>query len=93
MINPLLLFQRIYIAKKTDDELKEFLQYELAPFPLSMFTEEGMRKGVKSSMYKVYVPLTTVINIDTTMHVVDGSFLLHRVLWGRQNSFAMICAN
>lgn len=27
------------------------------------------------------------------MHVVDGGFLLHRVVWGCQISFAMICAN
>ena len=37
-INPL-LFQRICIAKKSDEELKGYFKFELAPFPLSVFNE------------------------------------------------------
>ncbi|KAK4873122.1 hypothetical protein RN001_015151 [Aquatica leii] len=43
-IDPVLLFQRIMIAKKDDDELTDYLEYELAPFPLALFDESGMRK-------------------------------------------------
>ncbi|CAH1111519.1 unnamed protein product [Psylliodes chrysocephalus] len=82
IINPLLLFQRICIAKKSDDELKEYLQYELAPFPFSMFTEDGMRKVAKSSLYKAYMPVTPVIEVDTTIHIIDGCFLLNRACVG-----------
>lgn len=32
-INPLMIFQRMCIAKKSDQELKNFLKFELAPFP------------------------------------------------------------
>lgn len=34
-INPFVLFYRMCIAKKSNEELKEYFQYELAPFPLS----------------------------------------------------------
>lgn len=44
---PLMLFQRMCIAKKSKDEIKDYLKYELAPFPLSLFSEAGMRKGTK----------------------------------------------
>jgi len=46
-IDPLLLFQRISFIKKSDEELKEYLKYELAPYPLSIFNELGMRKSKK----------------------------------------------
>lgn len=32
-VDPMLLFQRISICKKSDEDLVEFLKYELAPFP------------------------------------------------------------
>lgn len=39
-IDPLLLFQRISFTKKSDEELRDYLKYELAPYPLSIFNEE-----------------------------------------------------
>ncbi|KAF2886492.1 hypothetical protein ILUMI_19681, partial [Ignelater luminosus] len=44
LINPLLIFQRMCIAKESEKELEEFFTYELAPFPLSLSNDEGMRK-------------------------------------------------
>lgn len=35
-IDPLLLFQRIMLKVKTDEELKECFKYELSPIPLSL---------------------------------------------------------
>ncbi|GBN50866.1 hypothetical protein AVEN_64316-1 [Araneus ventricosus] len=46
-VNPLTLFHRICVAKQSDEDLKMFFTFELLPFPLSMFNEEGMRKGTK----------------------------------------------
>lgn len=53
-INPLLIFQRMCIAKKSDEEFEKFLVYEFAPFLLSLFNEQGIRKCVKSSVYKTF---------------------------------------
>ena len=60
-INPETLFQRMCIIKQSDDELKQYLQYEL----------EG----------------------SNSIHVVDGGYLLHRVVWSKNQSFASICSN
>ena len=44
-IDPLLLLQRMCISLANNQSLEEHLSFELTPFPLSLFTEEGMRKG------------------------------------------------
>jgi len=49
-----LLFRRISIIKKTDEDLKLYMKYELAPFPLALFSESGMRKTTKSALYKLF---------------------------------------
>lgn len=91
-INPLLLFQRTCIAKNFETDLKHFLAYELAPFPLSLFTEEGMRKGTKTLLYKAFEPLTENLQRSNRHHcIIDGGFLLHKVVWGRIETFDLIC--
>lgn len=56
-IDPLLLFQRISVVKRTNEELRIYLEYELAPFPVSLFDEAGMRKTNKSAFYDNFQPL------------------------------------
>ncbi|KAG5886900.1 hypothetical protein JTB14_003801 [Gonioctena quinquepunctata] len=91
-IDPLLLFQRMCITKNSETDLKKFLAYELAPFPLSLFTEEGMRKGTKSLLYNAFEPLTGNFQPgDRHHHIIDGGFLLHKVVWGRVETFDLIC--
>jgi len=54
-IDPLLLFQRIMLKVKSDEELKEYFKYELAPMSLSFFDETGqMRKTKKSILYDIF---------------------------------------
>jgi len=36
-IDPLLIFQRISIMKTSNEELKSYFEYELSPYPLSLF--------------------------------------------------------
>jgi hypothetical protein len=79
-INPETLFQRMCIVKQSNEELQEYLQYELAPYPMSLFSEEGMRKGTKSSLYKVFSPVSYNIEGTSRIHIVDGGYLLHRVV-------------
>ena len=78
-VDPLLLFQRISLLKKTNDELKLYLEYELAPFPLSIFTDNGLRKCKKFAIYDLRVPATQPSTEDIT--VIDGGFLLHRKVY------------
>lgn len=47
-VNPLTLFSRTCIAQQSKDDVQDYLTYELAPFPMSLFNEDGMRNGTKS---------------------------------------------
>ncbi|CAH2098341.1 unnamed protein product [Euphydryas editha] len=88
VINPLLLFQRMCISRETVGDVKEYFRYELAPFPLSLFGEDGMRKGTKSSLFNAFTPVERSSNISANSHfVIDGGFLLHKVVWDRNSSF------
>lgn len=80
-VDPMLLFQRIIIAKKDDEELVNYLEYELAPYPLSLFNETGMRKTKKSALYNILEESRDRVNFIDCRHVIDGGYLLHRVIW------------
>lgn len=78
-IDPLLLFQRICVMKKSDAELESYLKFELSPIPLSLFDEVGMRKSTKSSLYSLFQTIDVDINRGTSRYYIDGSMLLYRV--------------
>ncbi|GBN20208.1 hypothetical protein AVEN_149938-1 [Araneus ventricosus] len=65
-VDPLTLFHRICVAKQSDEDLKMFFTFELSPSPLSLFNEEGMRKGTKSSLFSAFTP--------TKIDAVQGVF-------------------
>lgn len=57
-IDPLLLFQRICVMKRSNEELQTYLAYELAPFRVLLFDEKGMWKTKKSALYDSFKSLT-----------------------------------
>ncbi|GBM96679.1 hypothetical protein AVEN_69287-1 [Araneus ventricosus] len=58
VVDPLMLFHRLCIAKQSYDDLKAFFKFELSPSPISLFTGEGMREGTKSSLYTSFSPIS-----------------------------------
>lgn len=81
------------LVKQTDDDIKEFFSYELSPYPMSLFTEEGMRKGTKSSLYTAFTPIEKdEIQGKNHFVVVDGGHLLHKVVWPSNATFKTIIA-
>ncbi|GBM41424.1 hypothetical protein AVEN_129620-1 [Araneus ventricosus] len=52
---------------------KQKQTYKLAPFPLSLFNDDGMRKCVKSSMYKAFEQHSGDINFGDTTGTCDNS--------------------
>lgn len=88
-IEPLLLFQRISLVKKSDEELQCYFDYELAPYPLSLFNNTEMRKTTKSTLYECFQP-TNIELSSNFIHVVDGGYFLHRVIWQQQETFNKI---
>ena len=62
--------------------MKQYLQFELVPFPMSIFNDDGMRKTQKSVLYDQFLAIPKPLLDDSNlMHVIDGGFLLHKVLW------------
>ena len=73
--------------------MKEHFKYELAPYPMALFSEEGIRKGTKSTFYSAFTPLPQNIPVGaSTFVVVDGGYLLHKVTWHRHDSIKAIVA-
>ncbi|GBL79850.1 hypothetical protein AVEN_28917-1 [Araneus ventricosus] len=89
-IDPVLLFLRMSITKSFADELETFFKYELAPYPLSLFDAIGMRKTQKSAIYDCFQCVNVEIHNTNTTYIVDGGYLLHRVVWVREEIFDAI---
>ena len=81
VINPVLIFQRIAVPMEGMTGLKQYFAYELAPYPLSIIDNSIMRKTQKSKLYDNFKPLTNIPNVSECRYVVDGGFLLHKVVW------------
>lgn len=94
-VYPLTLFQRVCIVKQTNKNLKQLFSYELAPFPMSFFNEEGMRKGTKSALYDAeFTPINVETNLGSRKYnVIDGGFLLDKVVWSKSTTptFQIVC--
>lgn len=45
-IEPLAIFQRLYIIKQSDKKLNEHFKYELTPYPTALFTEGAQRNEI-----------------------------------------------
>ncbi|GBM41909.1 hypothetical protein AVEN_13626-1 [Araneus ventricosus] len=91
VVDPLILFHRLCIAKQSDGDLKAFFKFELPPFPISLFTGESMRKGTKSSLYTSFSPITEDVKPEGSQYVVvDGGHLLHKIMWRQQDTFGAI---
>ncbi|GBO31238.1 hypothetical protein AVEN_104924-1 [Araneus ventricosus] len=60
----------------------------MVPFPL-LFDEGGLRKTRKSIFYDLFSTETDV-HFSSACYVVNGGFLLHRVLWQAKESFSFI---
>ncbi|XP_054709324.1 kinesin-like protein KIF11-A [Uloborus diversus] len=49
-VNPDTIFRRISLLKKSDEELRNYFAFELAPFPLSLFDEEGLPPYIRENI-------------------------------------------
>lgn len=90
-ISPLLIFQKISLSIRNEDDIKEYCSaYELSTIPLSLFDENGLRKTAKSA-FSINFNFTDAISISQKMtHVVDGGFFLHKVVWPNNSKIELI---
>lgn len=85
-VDPLLLFQRICVFKKSD-ELEFYLQFEMAPYPLSLFDNVRLRKIAKASLYPLLQPVDAIIEKNNSHYIIDGGMLLYCVKWSSNCTF------
>lgn len=61
--------------------METYLQYELAPYPLSLFSSQNcLRKNEE------FTTIDSPTLSNNVVHVVDGGFLLHKVIWQKNNT-------
>lgn len=82
-IDPMILYHRMLIWRKSTDDLSNFFKYEISPYPLSLFTYSGMRKNVKSALYDEFASVDEHELNRTEAFIVDGGYLLHAVKWNK----------
>ena len=93
-INPDVLFHRICIVKKADEEMNDYLKWELSPFPQALFNTYGMLKNTKSDLYNVFQEIHINVRDPVNTHyVIDGGFLIHKVKWITDQVFSAIMNN
>lgn len=92
-VNTTLIFQKIAAGLIDNKNLmKDAIEYELAPYPMALFNEQGiMRESQKSELYKS-LKSTSYIQKDfaDAKFVVDGGYLLHKVIWPKNLTFREI---
>jgi hypothetical protein len=49
------IFRTIYFLKKSNEEMKLYFEFVLAPYPLSLFEGTGMSKTKKSVFYDFHL--------------------------------------
>lgn len=90
-VNPNSVFQRIVMSSEKTVGLKGCIDYELAPFPASLFDGVGFRKTQKSKLYSLFNPLENINLSSNIFTVIDGGYMLHRVPWKNSDHFETIC--
>ena len=82
-----MLFTRLIAIAQREDDIKQYLAYELTTVPMSLFDKAGMmRKPNKPALRDVFLKSASVAD-PSAMCVVDRGALLHRVRWPKQCSF------
>ena len=92
-INPNQLFHRIVCIVRSEEELAEYLTYELAACPPALFDDCSLRKGNKSSIVTVLDGLAPSGSHPPSeaVYTIDGGHLLHRVVWQQPATYGQIC--
>ena len=89
-INPMTLFLRMAFAieRRPEFEMESFFEYELTPYPTSLFKNGMMRPAMNKSLLKShFLKNATVNNNSDGIVVADGGSLLWSVKWSSGEPF------
>lgn len=81
LIDPIHLFHRLVLVGERESNLRECFEFELTPYPMSLFKDGLMRKPDKPSLYTDFTRGLNAFLPSGTHFVVDGGYLLHKVRW------------
>lgn len=91
-VNPSLLLNRITCVLNNSSEMDEFLAYELAPQPPSLFKDGVMRKPTKKAIGDLLKSFTQQSKLpENCLFIIDGGHLLHSVVWPKPSTYAGVC--
>ena len=92
VVNPTLLLMHITCVIKEPREMEEYLCYELAQQPPSLFDKGGMRTSNKHVLGTYLKSKVTVIQaIPEPAHfVIDGGHLLHLISWPKDATYQQV---
>jgi hypothetical protein len=88
VVDPGILFHRLSLLIKDNEERESFFSFELATEPTSLFKNNLMRKGNKAEMGKFLrenVKSSTDLP-ERALFVVDGGWLLRKLKWTPNHS-------
>lgn len=85
--DPLRLFQRISVFLGSQDDLQNYFQYELSPYPMALFGNGNMRQTQKSTLYSIFEVKENGTPPQDSYFVIDGGHLLHKVVWPRFGTY------
>ncbi|KAJ8666123.1 hypothetical protein QAD02_007785 [Eretmocerus hayati] len=80
-IDPTLLFRRLAMIIKNEEDMREQLKLELAPYPKALFDRDGMSKTSKHKFIDNFTVVSGVPDTSGASNVVDVGLLLHRITW------------
>lgn len=78
------------VTRTFEDEIEKFFEDELAPYPLSLFDAAGMRKTAKSAIYDCFQSVNVEVDRTNANYIIDGGYILHHVVWDREETFNVI---
>ena len=84
VVNPQQMLNRILSVLESNTDLATYMKYELAPRPPSLFDNISMRRPTKAVLASILLSLLPPGPSDVpqdAVPVVDGGYLLHRVVW------------
>ena len=87
IINPTILFTRLTAMAQREEDVEKNFNYEMSPFPPSIFKDDLIKKPDKPSLRKAIMKVNDAIGKEDieliSTYVLDGGALLHRLRWSK----------
>jgi len=92
-IDPMTLFNRLIALVMRDGNVSSCFNYELSPFPTSLFSKGVMRDATKSKLREHLTKGVDQCNpTGRAIHVIDGGALLHKIKWLQDQNYEDVVA-